>query len=72
MDFFLFRPNLLIIVDIFPAAAAPAATGLASLSPTPPKMSEGLVKQLASYKAQLHQVGAALSGNRENEDLLKL
>ncbi|XP_010632939.1 survival of motor neuron-related-splicing factor 30 isoform X1 [Fukomys damarensis] len=38
----------------------------------PPKMSEDLAKQLASYKAQLQQVEAALSGNGENEDLLKL
>lgn len=35
-------------------------------------MSEDLAKQLASYKAQLQQVEAALSGNGENEDLLKL
>lgn len=35
-------------------------------------MSEELAKQLASYIAQLHQVKAALSGNGENEDLLKL
>lgn len=35
-------------------------------------MSEDLAKQLASYKAQLQQVEAALSGNAENEDLLKL
>ncbi|KAK1329614.1 hypothetical protein QTO34_009796 [Cnephaeus nilssonii] len=34
-------------------------------------MSEDLAKQLASYKAQLQQVEAALSGNGENEDLLK-
>lgn len=37
-----------------------------------PQMSEDLAKQLASYKAQLQQVEAALSGNGENEDLLKL
>lgn len=36
------------------------------------QMSEDLAKQLASYKAQLQQVEAALSGNAENEDLLKL
>lgn len=36
------------------------------------QMSEDLAKQLASYKAQLQQVEAALSGNGENEDLLKL
>ncbi|KAL6067789.1 hypothetical protein STEG23_026910 [Scotinomys teguina] len=35
-------------------------------------MSEDLAKQLASYKAQLQQVEAALSGNGENEDLRKL
>lgn len=35
-------------------------------------MSEDLAKQLASYKAQLQQVEAALSGNAVNEDLLKL
>uniref|UniRef100_A0A8C5VQ46 Tudor domain-containing protein n=1 Tax=Microcebus murinus TaxID=30608 RepID=A0A8C5VQ46_MICMU len=35
-------------------------------------MSEDLAKQLASYKAQLQQVEAALSGNGENEDWLKL
>lgn len=35
-------------------------------------MSEDLAKQLASYKAQLQQVEAALTGNGENEDLLKL
>ncbi|NXQ03309.1 SPF30 factor, partial [Vidua macroura] len=35
-------------------------------------MSEDLAKQLASYKAQLQQVEAALSGNADNEDLLKL
>uniref|UniRef100_A0A2K5JEF3 Survival of motor neuron-related-splicing factor 30 n=1 Tax=Colobus angolensis palliatus TaxID=336983 RepID=A0A2K5JEF3_COLAP len=34
-------------------------------------ISEDLAKQLASYKAQLQQVEAALSGNGENEDLLK-
>lgn len=38
----------------------------------PLQMSEDLAKQLASYKAQLQQVEAALSGNGENEDLLKL
>lgn len=36
------------------------------------QMSEDLAKQLASYKAQLQQVEAALSGNADNEDLLKL
>ena len=35
-------------------------------------MSEDLAKQLASYKAQLQQDEAALSGNADNEDLLKL
>ncbi|XP_036389390.1 survival of motor neuron-related-splicing factor 30-like [Megalops cyprinoides] len=35
-------------------------------------MSDDLVKQLASYKAQLQQVEAALSTDPENEDLLKL
>lgn len=35
-------------------------------------MSEDLAKQLASYKAQLQQVEAALTGNGDNEDLLKL
>ncbi|KAM7340362.1 hypothetical protein ACRRTK_000977 [Alexandromys fortis] len=35
-------------------------------------MSQDLAKQLASYKAQLQQVEAALSGNGENEDLSKL
>uniref|UniRef100_A0A7N9IEZ7 Survival of motor neuron-related-splicing factor 30 n=1 Tax=Macaca fascicularis TaxID=9541 RepID=A0A7N9IEZ7_MACFA len=40
--------------------------------PAPHKMSEDLAKQLASYKAQLQQIEAALSGNGENEDLLKL
>lgn len=30
------------------------------------------MKQLSSYKAQLHQVEAALSTDQENEDLLKL
>lgn len=35
-------------------------------------MSEDLVKQLSSYKAQLQQVEAALSTDQENEDLLKL
>lgn len=35
-------------------------------------MSDDLVKQLASYKAQLQQVEAALSSDAENEDLLKL
>ncbi|XDB64906.1 hypothetical protein AB1E18_018205 [Capra hircus] len=67
--------------DCFVAAAvAVAATaGLicplplpAATLPTPHKMSEDLAKQLASYKAQLQQVEAALSGNGENEDLLKL
>lgn len=36
------------------------------------KMSEELVNQLSSYKAQLQQVEAALSTDPENEDLLKL
>lgn len=35
-------------------------------------MAEELAKQLAGYKAQLHQVEAALTANGENEDLLKL
>lgn len=35
-------------------------------------MSEELVKQLSSYRAQLQQVEAALSTDPENEDLLKL
>ncbi|KPP75718.1 survival of motor neuron-related-splicing factor 30-like [Scleropages formosus] len=35
-------------------------------------MSDDLVKQLASYKAQLQQVEAALSTDPENDDLLKL
>ncbi|XP_055479206.1 survival of motor neuron-related-splicing factor 30-like [Psammomys obesus] len=35
-------------------------------------MSEDLAKQLVSYKAQLQQVKAALSGNGVDEDLLKL
>ncbi|KAM4729689.1 LOW QUALITY PROTEIN: survival of motor neuron-related-splicing factor 30 [Anableps anableps] len=35
-------------------------------------MSEDLVKQLSSYKAQLQQVEVALSTDPENEDLLKL
>ncbi|XP_029925722.1 survival of motor neuron-related-splicing factor 30 [Myripristis murdjan] len=35
-------------------------------------MSDDLVKQLSSYKAQLQQVEAALSTDTENEDLLKL
>ncbi|XP_077351684.1 survival of motor neuron-related-splicing factor 30 [Festucalex cinctus] len=35
-------------------------------------MSEDLVKQLGSYKAQLQQVEVALSTDQENEDLLKL
>lgn len=35
-------------------------------------MSEDLVKQLSSYKAQLAQVEVALSTDQENEDLLKL
>jgi survival-of-motor-neuron-related-splicing factor 30 len=35
-------------------------------------MSDDLVKQLSSYKAQLQQVEAALSTDEENEDLLKL
>jgi len=36
------------------------------------QMSEDLVKQLSSYKAQLQQVEVALSTDQENEDLLKL
>lgn len=35
-------------------------------------MSDDLVKQLNSYKAQLQQVEVALSTDPENEDLLKL
>lgn len=35
-------------------------------------MSEDLVKQLNSYKAQLQQVEVALSTDTENEDLQKL
>ncbi|XP_061084638.1 survival of motor neuron-related-splicing factor 30 [Conger conger] len=35
-------------------------------------MSDDLMKQLSSYKAQLQQVEAALSSDQENEDLLKL
>ncbi|XP_053548730.1 survival of motor neuron-related-splicing factor 30 isoform X2 [Bombina bombina] len=35
-------------------------------------MAEELAKQLASYKAQLQQVEAALTANGENDDLLKL
>ncbi|KAF3708140.1 Survival of motor neuron-related-splicing factor 30 [Channa argus] len=35
-------------------------------------MSDELVKQLSSYKAQLQQVEVALSTDAENEDLLKL
>ncbi|XP_043992442.1 survival of motor neuron-related-splicing factor 30 [Gambusia affinis] len=35
-------------------------------------MSEDLVKQLSSYKAQLQQVEVALSTDQDNEDLLKL
>ena len=35
-------------------------------------MSDDLVKQLSSYKAQLQQVEAALSTDEDNEDLLKL
>ncbi|XP_064176872.1 survival of motor neuron-related-splicing factor 30-like [Anguilla rostrata] len=35
-------------------------------------MSDDMMKQLASYKAQLQQVEAALSTDPENEDLLKL
>ncbi|KAJ3610212.1 hypothetical protein NHX12_022306 [Muraenolepis orangiensis] len=35
-------------------------------------MSDDLVKQLSSYKAQLQQVEAALSTDQDNEDLLKL
>lgn len=38
----------------------------------PTQMSEDLVKQLSSYKAQLQQVEVALSTDPENEDLLKL
>ncbi|KAB5562566.1 hypothetical protein PHYPO_G00019380 [Pangasianodon hypophthalmus] len=36
------------------------------------EMSDELVKQLSSYRAQLQQVEAALSTDPENEDLLKL
>lgn len=36
------------------------------------QMSDELVKQLSSYRAQLQQVEAALSTDPENEDLLKL
>lgn len=36
------------------------------------QMSEDLVKQLSSYKAQLQQVEVALSTDPENEDLRKL
>lgn len=36
------------------------------------QMSDDLVKQLSSYKAQLQQVEVALSTDPENEDLLKL
>lgn len=36
------------------------------------QMSEELVKQLSSYKAQLQQVEVALSTDPDNEDLLKL
>lgn len=36
------------------------------------QMSEDLVKQLNSYKAQLQQVEFALSTDTENEDLQKL
>ncbi|XP_020486561.1 survival of motor neuron-related-splicing factor 30 [Labrus bergylta] len=35
-------------------------------------MSEDLLKQLSSYKAQLQQVEVALSTDQDNEDLLKL
>lgn len=35
-------------------------------------MSEDLMKQLSSYKAQLQQVEVALSTDQDNEDLLKL
>ncbi|KAM6922277.1 survival of motor neuron-related-splicing factor 30 [Lycodopsis pacificus] len=35
-------------------------------------MSDDLMKQLSSYKAQLQQVEVALSTDQENEDLLKL
>lgn len=35
-------------------------------------MSDDLVKQLSSYKAQLQQVEVALSTDPDNEDLLKL
>ncbi|XP_047458480.1 survival of motor neuron-related-splicing factor 30 [Mugil cephalus] len=35
-------------------------------------MSEELMKQLSSYKAQLQQVEVALSTDQDNEDLLKL
>lgn len=36
------------------------------------QMSDELVKQLSSYRAQLQQVEAALSTDPDNEDLLKL
>lgn len=36
------------------------------------QMSDDLVKQLSSYKAQLQQVEVALSTDPDNEDLLKL
>lgn len=36
------------------------------------QMSDDLMKQLSSYKAQLQQVEVALSTDPENEDLLKL
>lgn len=35
-------------------------------------MSDDLMKQLSSYKAQLQQVDVALSTDPENEDLQKL
>lgn len=35
-------------------------------------MSDDLMKQLSSYKAQLQQVEVALSTDPDNEDLLKL
>lgn len=35
-------------------------------------MSDELVKQLSSYKAQLQQVEAALSTDPDNQDLMKL
>ncbi|TNN81845.1 Survival of motor neuron-related-splicing factor 30 [Liparis tanakae] len=45
---------------------------IAASAQTMTSMSEDLVKQLSSYKAQLTQVEVALSTDQENEDLLKL